>query len=46
MGNGIEMCAMLVMKGGKSETAERIKLPNQESTKIHGEKENYKCLEV
>ena len=34
------------MKSGKRETIERIGLPIQESIWTHGEKENYKILEI
>ena len=37
---GIEKYAILTMKNEKKETMERIKLPNQESFKTLGEKEN------
>ena len=37
-----EKLAMLIMESGKREMEERIKLPNQEITKMLREKENYK----
>ena len=42
----IEKCFILIMKREKKETTEGIKLPNQESIKMLGEKENYKNLEI
>ena len=39
-------CAMLVMKNGKRETTERIKLPNQENIRALEEKETYKYLGI
>ena len=41
MGFGIEKCYMLIMKSGKRETVEGRELPNQESNKRLGKKENY-----
>ena len=38
----IEKCAMLVIKWRKREEIEGIELPNPESTRIFGEKENNK----
>ena len=38
---GIEKCAMLIMKSGKSESVEGIELPNQERIKTFGRKENH-----
>ena len=43
---GIEKCAMLIMKSGKRETIEEIKLPNQENMRKLKEKENYKNLGI
>ena len=43
---GIEKCAILQMKSGKRETIEPIKLPNQESIRKLGGKENYECLGI
>ena len=43
---GINKCAMLIMKSRKRETTKRIELPNQESIRMFGEKENYKYLEI
>ena len=41
---GIVKCAMLTLKSWIIETMEGIELPNQE--RMHGEKENYKYLEI
>ena len=38
----IEKCAMLIMKNRKRQITERKELPNQESIKTLGEKENCK----
>ena len=43
---GREKCAMLIMKRGKRETTEEMKLPNQEKIITPGKKENYKYLGV
>ena len=42
----IEKCTMLIMKNGKRETRERTELPNQESIRTLGEKENRKYLGI
>ena len=42
----IVKCAMLEMKSGKRETTEGIELPNQESIRILGKKENHKYLGI
>ena len=41
-----EKCAILIMKSGRKKTGERIELPNQESAKTVGEKENYEYLGI
>ena len=41
----IEKCPMLKMKSEKRESAKSIELPNQESIRMLGEKENYKYRE-
>ena len=42
----IEKCAMLLMKSGKRQITEGIEVPNQERTKLLGEKEKHKHQEV
>ena len=42
----IEKCAMQILRSGKRQMTEGIKLPNQEKIKTLGEKENYKYLEI
>ena len=42
----IEKCVMLIMRSGKRQLTEGIKLPNQETIRMHGEKETYKYLEI
>ena len=37
---------MFIMKSGKRQTTEGIELPNQESIRMLGEKENYKYLGI
>ena len=39
---GIEKSTIIIMKKGKRKATEGIDLFNQESIRIHGEKENYK----
>ena len=43
---GIEKCVMPIMKSGKRKSVKGIELPNHESIRMLGEKENYKCLEI
>ena len=43
---GIEKCATLIKKKQQRETTERVELPNQESLKTLGEKENCKYLGI
>ena len=43
---GIEKCTMLLMKSKKGEGTEGRELPNHESIKRLGEKENYKYLGI
>ena len=43
---GIEKYAMLIMKGGKRETIERIEIPNPESIRTLGKKENNQYLGI
>ena len=42
----IEKFTMLIMKSEKREATEGIELPNQESIRTYGEKENYKYLGI
>ena len=42
---GIEKCAMFIMRNGKRQKMEEIKLPNQEKFRRLGEKETYKLWE-
>ena len=37
---------MLIMKKGRSETAEGLEIPNQENIRTLGEKENHKYLGI
>ena len=41
---GIEKCATLIIKSGKRRMTDRMELPNQEKTKMLGDKETYKYL--
>ena len=43
---GIEKYAMLIIKSGKSEIAEGLELPNQESIRKLSEKENEKYIGI
>ena len=43
---GIEKCAMLLMKRGKTKAAKGIKLPNQKSIRTLGKHGNYKYLVI
>ena len=43
---GIGKCAVLVMKSGKRQMAEGVKLPNQEKLRSHGESETYKYIGI
>ena len=43
---GREKCTMLVMKSGKRHLTDRMKLPNQNKIRTHGEKETYKYLGI
>ena len=43
---GIKNCALLIMKSRKRETTDGIKLTNQESIRILGEKANYKYFGI
>ena len=40
---GTGKCVRLIMKSGKRETTEWMEMLNQESIRLFGEKENYKC---
>ena len=39
-------CIMLIMKSGNRKTTEGIELPNQESIRMLGKKENYEFLGI
>ena len=43
---GMEKCDIIIMKKEKRETIEVTELPNRESIRIIGEKENYKYLGI
>ena len=43
---GIEKCAMLVMKSGKRQLTDGMKLPNQDKIRTLGVKETYKYLGI
>ena len=46
MENGIEKCAMLVMKSGKQHTTDGMELPNHDKMRTLGKNETYKYLGI